>query len=246
MDSEAAQSESISTLKLPLFSISSINMASPEHPGMLTPPLQTSLSVPFRWEEEPGKPRPCLALTTLSTTHDDMAPKCLELPPRMLLSVSETKLPSPTTVLEGPYVGRQRFRSSSFRMGSERFQSSSFRMGSECYGRSFSPERERGSLAAMVLSKRGFKVKSWFGSWRRRVFLKGNKEASGGSYVFPSSVDRESDESSGGDVKKMTKIRRGASFSSLTIHPRSHFWATICEGLKQAVPWKNKKLKRGM
>ena len=75
-------------------------------------------------------------------------------------------------------------------MGRPKFQSSSFRMSSECYG-SFSPEK--GSLGAMVLSKRGFKAKGCFDSWRRRVFLKGNKEVFERSYVFPSFVDRDSD-----------------------------------------------------
>lgn len=177
---------------------------------MLTPPFQTSLSVPFRWEEQPGKPRPCTALATLSNL-SDLGPKCLELPPRLLL---ETKLASPTTVLDDPYVGRPRF------------QSSSFRMSSECYG-SFSPEK--GPLGAMVLSKRGFKVKGWFGSWPRRVFLKGKKEVSRGSYVFPSSVDRESENGGGVGERaevKMTRTKRGGSFSSLT-NSKSHFWVSF-------------------
>ncbi|GMN42888.1 hypothetical protein TIFTF001_012097 [Ficus carica] len=242
MGGSEAEPEGISTPKLPLFSIKQHNMASPEHPGMLTPPYQTSLSVPFRWEEKPGKPRPCLALATVST--HDMTPKSLELPPRLL---SETRLLSPTTVLEGPYVGSQRFQSSSFRISSECY---GYGYG---YGGSFSPESGSHSLRAMVLitKKSGFKVKSWLGCWRRRVLLKG-QEVSGGSYVFPSSVvDRESDDfcveesSNIAKAKKTTKIRRGSSFSSLTNYTRSHFWGTICEGLKQAVPWKNKKLKRG-
>ena len=45
----------------------------------------------------------------------------------------------------------------------------------------------------MVLGNRKVKVAGWFRSWRRRVFFKGNKEVNGGSYVFPSSVDRASD-----------------------------------------------------
>lgn len=210
MGSEA-EPESSSTPKLPLFSLPP-PMQSPERPGMLTPPLYASVSVPFRWEEEPGKPRTCNALATIFNP-TDITPKCLELPPRLLL---DTKLPSPTTVFEGPYVSRSRF------------QSSSFRIGKECYG-SFSPER--GRLGAMVLSKKGVKERGWFGSWRRRV-IKGNKDVGGGSsYVFPSSVDRENGdgggnegerENTGGKVK-MTRIRRGGSFSNIT-YPRSSFW----------------------
>ncbi|XP_062091376.1 uncharacterized protein At4g00950 [Humulus lupulus] len=228
MGSEA-EAEFQSIPKLPLFSVPPV--PSPEHSGMLTPPHQTQLSVPFRWEEQPGKPRPCMVLATLSNI-SEFAPKCLELPPRLLL---ETKLASPTTVLEGPYVvgGRPRFQSSSFRMSGESFGSLS---------------TEKGSLGAMILSKRGFKVRGWLGSWRKRVFLKSSKEVSKGSYVFPSSVDRESDNGSGVGERtevKITGIRRSASFSSLT-YPRSRFWASVCEGLKQAVPWKNKKMKKGL
>ncbi|XP_073027230.1 uncharacterized protein At4g00950-like [Primulina eburnea] len=75
---------------------------SPRHSGAETPPLQTLASVPFRWEEQPGKPRPCAAVLP-----EPM--KCLELPP-----CKASKTPSPTAVLDGPYnVGRPKF--SSFR-----------------------------------------------------------------------------------------------------------------------------------
>lgn len=114
-------------------------------------------------------------------------------------------------------------------MGRSRFQSSSFRISGDCYG-SFSPER--GRLGAMVLSKRGTKESGWFGSWRRKL-IKGNKEVSGGSYVFPSSVDRESGGSDGGIVEeassgrvKMARIRRGRSLSSIS-YPSSHFWVSF-------------------
>ncbi|KAK9910150.1 hypothetical protein M0R45_034125 [Rubus argutus] len=217
--------------KLPLFSMSHIQSNEPS--GYLTPPFYTSVSVPFRWEEEPGKPRPCTALAIIPDPIDS-SQKSLELPPRLLL---ETKLLSPTTVLEGPYVGRSRFQSSSFRI-----------VGRECYG-SFSPDHERsGRLGPFVLSKSGVKEKGWLDSWGRRV-LKGKREVGGANYVFPSSVDGESDggggivgESSNFKVKN-TRHRRARSFSTLS-HSRPHFWATICQGLKQVVPWKSRKSKQ--
>ncbi|CAJ2663048.1 unnamed protein product [Trifolium pratense] len=76
--------------KLPLLNPLPL-MYSPERPGTKTPPLNISASVPFVWEEEPGKPKPCTDLVTFS---NPTLIKCLELPP---------KLQSPTTVLEGPY-----------------------------------------------------------------------------------------------------------------------------------------------
>ncbi|KAE8698023.1 auxin response factor 9-like [Hibiscus syriacus] len=122
MGSEAEE-ESSCIPKLPLLSVSHAQLQSPERSGTLTPPFYVSAaSVPFRWEEEPGKPKPCTTLATFSSTPNEPAQKCLELPPRLLLDAKVTKLSSPTTVLEGPYMGRARF------------QSSSFRMGGECYG----------------------------------------------------------------------------------------------------------------
>lgn len=76
--------EQRSIARLPLFSIQSPET---ERSGMATPPLETLASVPFRWEQVPGKPRPCSALVSFSN------PKCLELPPRLFT-------PSPATVFK--------------------------------------------------------------------------------------------------------------------------------------------------
>ncbi|KAH6804107.1 hypothetical protein C2S51_032354 [Perilla frutescens var. frutescens] len=46
---------------------------------MLTPPLQPSVSIPFEWEEAPGKPR----LSADEATKSRGASRCLELPPRL-------------------------------------------------------------------------------------------------------------------------------------------------------------------
>ncbi|KAJ6343970.1 hypothetical protein OIU76_005667 [Salix suchowensis] len=214
---------------------------SPERSGTLTPPLHSSASVPFRWEEEPGKPREYCP--TLISRPIDFPQKCLELPPRLLIDT----LPSPTTVLEGPYSGR-----------SSRFHSSSFRIirSRECYGsfrRSCSPER--GQLGTVVLSKRRVKERGGFlGSWSRgRKGLKNdNRDAGGGSYVFPSSGDREAADQrsneeeemiSSSDKVKMTRMRRSGSFAAVS-NARSQFWASIYEGLKTVVGWRSKKLKK--
>ncbi|XP_061962026.1 uncharacterized protein At4g00950-like [Populus nigra] len=229
---------------------------SPERSGTRTPPLHTSASVPFRWEEEPGKPREYC--TPLISRPIDFPQKCLELPPRLLIET----LPSPTTVLEGPYTGRSsRFQSSSFRITrsrSSRFQSSSFRITRSreynygSFRRRCSPER--GQLGTIAPSKRRVKEKGGFlGSWSwGRRDLKGNREAGGGSYVFPSSGDREAaDQSSNeeegmvssSDQVKMTRMRRSGSFSAVS-NARSQFWASIYEGLKHVVGWRRKKLKK--
>lgn len=72
------------------------------------PPRTTAISVPFKWEEAPGKPkpRPCDRGSEPKERETNVV-RALELPPRLLLSLeSNINAPSPTTVLEGPYVGR--------------------------------------------------------------------------------------------------------------------------------------------
>ncbi|KAM5557589.1 uncharacterized protein ABKV19_024792 [Rosa sericea] len=87
--------------KLALFSLPS---QPPEPPGILTPPLLTSVSVPFQWEEAPGKPR---HFGGGGTETKAKCARSLELPPRLLVSEAKvTNMPSPTTVLDGPEVGR--------------------------------------------------------------------------------------------------------------------------------------------
>lgn len=92
------------TPKLPLFSIP-LNRAC-DTPGLATPPVNIAGSVPFLWEEAPGKPR-------ISDENKPPASKqnaegggggvvrCLELPPRLFFPAENE--PSPTTVLDGPY-----------------------------------------------------------------------------------------------------------------------------------------------
>ncbi|KAJ6679844.1 hypothetical protein OIU79_019557 [Salix purpurea] len=119
--------------------------------------------------------------------------------------------------------------------------------------RSCSPER--GQLGTVVLSKRRVKERGGFlGSWSRgRKDLKNdNRDAGGGSYVFPSSGDREAaDQSSNeeeemissSDKVKMTRMRRSGSLAAVS-NARSQFWASIYEGLKTVVGWRSKKLKK--
>ncbi|KAJ6729605.1 hypothetical protein OIU85_020507 [Salix viminalis] len=186
------------------------HMQSPERSGTLTPPLHTSASVPFRWEEEPGKPRECTALIPRPINFPH---KCLELPPRLLADTNITKLPSPTTL----------------------------------------QSREGSALAPRFPSKKRVKEKGGFlGSWSwGRRGSKGKRESGGGSYVFPSSVDREPadhciDEEeeeemiSSSDNVKMTRSGSLSAFSNA----RPQFWANIYEGLKQVVPWRSKELKK--
>lgn len=57
----------------PKLSLSSFPWKPPETPGMVTPPLYAAGSIPFQWEEAPGKPRP-------SCTGDSKPPSARYLP----------------------------------------------------------------------------------------------------------------------------------------------------------------------
>lgn len=147
MGSEPEQS---TALNLSLLSLPSKPL---EPSGALTPPLRTRASVPFQWEEVPGKPR------SNHTIIDQSKPSCartLELPPRLLKEAKVINFPFPTTVLDsnyGPEVGRSLSFTFSFRntsestlgkrvsrdgagsLGSRRW--GSFRKTKECVGPSF-------------------------------------------------------------------------------------------------------------
>ncbi|XP_047963651.1 uncharacterized protein At4g00950-like isoform X2 [Salvia hispanica] len=87
-------------LDLPKLTLSKLPHCKPSPQHMQTPPLRPLVSIPFHWEEAPGRPRGRDATPPSSK-------RCLELPPRLLQEEGKvTMTPSPTTVLDGPYVGR--------------------------------------------------------------------------------------------------------------------------------------------
>ena len=204
-------SRASSSPQLPLFSASPKLSAEPS--GLSTPPLQTSASVPFLWEQEPGKPLPCTALITLPTHN-----KCLDLPPRLQPTEHSrliTKTPSPTTVLDGPY---NVISSASFRLFSSSKRHDSFHTP-------FGPER-------LHMGRKGLFGNSW-GQRYKSFKLKGSKEEIGSeaSSVFSLSLDEKEDENES-DVNrtsakvKRPKFRRRGSFSTLS-HVKSHFWVSF-------------------
>ncbi|OIV96839.1 hypothetical protein TanjilG_08700 [Lupinus angustifolius] len=95
------------------------------------PPPQTEVSIPFMWEEAPGKPRRCHTQSEPNNNNNNTT-RTLELPPRLLF-LDKVEVPSPTTVLGGPYVGR----AMSF--------SSSYRTPRECWNSNFGSSRWSGS-----------------------------------------------------------------------------------------------------
>ncbi|KAM7260949.1 hypothetical protein ACFE04_026424 [Oxalis oulophora] len=200
--------------KLPLLSIAI--MKSPDRSGTLTPPLHASASVPFRWEDKPGKPKPCTTLVPFTTNKpaEFAYPKCLELPPRLLLDQAKFPSPSPTTMSESSYFGTKSSRFvSSFRMVS----------GGDCYGSFRAPL----SPEWIVLNKK-VKVDKKSSSSVGSNWKKSKREAN----VFPSSVDHHEEEA---NVKK-----------TVINDSKSQFWGNIYEGLKKQVivPWRGRKQKK--
>ncbi|GMJ13607.1 hypothetical protein like AT5G53030 [Hibiscus trionum] len=197
-----------STPKLSLYSFPSKRKEPSE---MITPPIHASVSIPFQWEEAPGKPRRPYRSTENETDTSSSQPKpnvarCLQLPPRLLAESKVANMPSPTTVLDGP---------------------DACRFGSKSNTLSFRKVESLGSLDNKRVNKETVK----FGSSRWGSFRKAGRVVQG-SLGFSTPV------ADGGDVEvKITRVRKKASFLNLS-QPRSHVLASIYESFKQVVPWR--------
>ncbi|XP_013705399.2 uncharacterized protein At4g00950 [Brassica napus] len=164
------------TPKLPLFSIP-LNRTSCETPGLATPPVNIAGSVPFIWEEAPGKPR--VSDENKPPASKQNAVRCLELPPR-LISQAAVNEPSPTTVLDGPYAVPRRSLSLTRRSEKDtecRFDFSRSTNSRCCDGGDttvkISRVRRKGSLLNLSHSKSQFLARVYRGfkqviPWRRR------------------------------------------------------------------------------
>ncbi|KAL7147330.1 hypothetical protein ABFS83_06G100300 [Erythranthe nasuta] len=179
---------------------------------MQTPPLRPSVSIPFHWEEAPGKPR-----STVAAASSSPPSRCstLDLPPRLTPHDDDeddddakiTVMSSPTDVLDGPYVGRSLSLACTF----------SFRKG-----------------PVVRPSKRGGGARN-FDSGRWASFSDEEGKFVKGSFDFSHSLGdffrRE-------ENVKTTRVRRRRSMFNLSAI-KSNSWANICASIKQAaVPWR--------
>ncbi|XP_030552440.1 uncharacterized protein At4g00950-like [Rhodamnia argentea] len=216
MDSESEREDSRrSTPKLFVLSLPNHHRRDPS--DMPDPPLQTSISIPFEWEEVPGKPK---------RANDQPKPSavaslpCLEPPPRLWDEAKFTNTPSPTSVLDGPYMCRRSAQTFSFRKIGGSFRSPEKRGKGEV--------KEKASI---------------FGSMRWGI-LREKAEDVEGIPEFSSSFRgaRSGGDSAGGGGDGYshtdTRRRRGG-FIGLS-QSKSHLWATLCENFKQVVPWRRK------
>ncbi|KAL1546165.1 hypothetical protein AAHA92_22806 [Salvia divinorum] len=205
------ESENFPTLKLPFAEIPD----SPEHPS--TPPFQASATVPFKWEEQPGKPRPCSDIIARPKPA-----KSLELPPCMNPPDKFTKTPSPTTVLDGPYsVGRPKF--------------SSFRFFRDGHDSLVSPE-----ATALLGAKKSGKARGLFGKFKGGKREVADAGAGGSCRFSPSTVSSCNSEDLFSNNCGV-KINRNGSFSNLSHAKPSQLWTSFCHGIKQVMHWKGSK-----
>ncbi|KAL6560299.1 hypothetical protein OROGR_003858 [Orobanche gracilis] len=230
---------SSSALMFPFLPLPVAAVLSPDHPsGISTPPLQTSASVPFKWEEQPGKPRPC---TDIMPLPEPGHAKILGPPPpcRMLPADPGKRNPkmhsprTPTTVLDGPNTaGRYKF--SSFRFFFRESSDGSSSGSPHSSADHISPGNRSGGR-----EKRGFSVR---GLMR---FENGSKDADGGSFGFSVSPSSTSgcDVSADGRFKMEGRMRRNGMSSSLSQPTSPRLCGTsstsIYERLKHGVPWKS-------
>lgn len=201
-EEEAEYSYEASSTPIKLSLYNSFPTKKYEPPGMLTPPMRTLASIPFKWEEAPGKPRADVTTADAAGGDGRNSPplksktvRCLVPPPRLTTKV--TNMPSPTTVLDGPYTGRSLLSS----------QSKSFTLSNNSIKGTFrrSPHEERSSTL-------GRKERFNFSSWRWGSYKESSIDQ--GSMDFSSSVGAFGVESSDSKVR-MTRRRRSSSFLSL-------------------------------
>ncbi|KAL3524419.1 hypothetical protein ACH5RR_017253 [Cinchona calisaya] len=197
---------------------------------MSTPPINTSASIPFQWEEAPGKPR--AQFVTNYNKSCSSAARCLDLPPRLLnSSIKFTNVScnsdSPTTVLDGPYNNN----SNNDRSFSE--CSSTFSLPNKGTLRRSLVEEIVGEVVKCapqtdVMNKERYhyhpssSVMNVVGSWRW------------GSYK-----ENSSSVSLGANAKPPRRLKRRSSFSSFS-HASSKFLAGIYGSFKQVVPWRRR------
>ncbi|KAM3247694.1 hypothetical protein P3L10_009461 [Capsicum annuum] len=181
-----------------------------------TPPLHPAVTIPFQWEEAPGKPK--------SPTTKSKAARCLDLPPRLTLLLNEegkvTNIPSPTTVLTGPYVGRSL----------------------SCVNEGALEKKEEINGGTGSNNKDVVMMRSW--RWENlkenntRVVVKGNFDFSGPLSSSNSSANYDFDT----HQRKFLRFTRKGSLLSFSRN-NSNLLGGIYESFKQAVPWRWRRAK---
>ncbi|KAL8537982.1 hypothetical protein ACS0TY_000071 [Phlomoides rotata] len=163
---------------------------------LLTPPLHPAVSIPFQWEEAPGKPRAWVASPLFAdpAAYKNNVARCLDLPPRLLHDGAKiTIMPSPAVVFDRPYVGPLMSLACTF----------SFRKGVVSGG---------GDGSRVKKSYCGR-----FGS-RRWGSFKGDEKLGRGSFGFSQSLGEIFMSEKNVKVTRLTRVRSFFNFSSMNSH----------------------------
>ncbi|XP_010924908.1 uncharacterized protein At4g00950 [Elaeis guineensis] len=206
--------------------------------GMATPPLRVPVSVPFSWEEAPGKPRkePGLRDSRPSPSHGWH--RGLDLPPRMVVEeMRSNNLSSIAAVHDGPYSLGRAATCSSFSFGENPVKSKERGVWFWRRGRGRKVRRDRN----WEMSFRGLK------GFIISPSLSSSSQSSAGSSVGDGVGNEEEEEEEEEEEAKhdrkvrITRFRRTKSLASVSSHATSHLWAGIYGSLKQFVPWRKER-----
>ncbi|RRT43951.1 hypothetical protein B296_00052976 [Ensete ventricosum] len=201
----------------PKLSLSSVPGQRMKPLGTATPPPRVLVSVPFMWEEVPGKPR-----KQQTTGGHGMMPgvvRSLDLPPRMVAAMIElksNKTLSPTTVLDGPEHASRHVP-----------------LGS-CYSFSFG----EGRTVVTVGGKKKGVVRFWGrksgrktmrdGTWEMSVEGLEEKDVTCSSMSSsPSRKKHGGEHEEDGNVEGRIRITRLRRNKSLAIVSTSHLWVSL-------------------
>ncbi|KAG1367667.1 hypothetical protein COCNU_14G001350 [Cocos nucifera] len=218
--------------KLNLYSLPSQRR---EPAGMATPPVRVPVSVPFSWEEAPGKPRKEPGLGDPRPSPSPVWHRGLDLPPRMVLEEmrSNNNLSS-IAVHDGPYVLGRAATCSAFSSGENPVKT---KERGVWFWRRVKERKVRrdGNWEMSFKGLRGFISPS----------LSSSSQSSAGSSIgdgVGNEEEEEEEEEAKHDRKvRITRFRRTKSLASVSSHATSHLWAGIYGGLKQFVPWRKER-----
>lgn len=167
---------------------------------MLTPPLHPSVSIPFQWEEAPGRPRAgaeevAPSPSTAPATSKNKVARCLDLPPRLLHDGNKiTIMPSPTVMFDEPYMGPSMSLACTF----------SFRKGVVSGGSDGSRVKKKSYCER-------------FGS-RRWGSFKGEEKLGRGGFDFSQSLGEILRSEKNAKITRLRRVRSFFKFSSINSH----------------------------
>nr|XP_043615917.1 uncharacterized protein At4g00950-like [Erigeron canadensis] len=183
--------------------------------GGFTSPSHSVATVPFQWEEAPGKPRFTTNINPQPQKSNSF--RSLDLPPRMFSSKSKREfILSPKTVLDGPDVDTQ---SSSWIVGKSKWKI-------------INPLRK-------IMSKETSRIKysSWSWDGFRDISSRGSVSGGSGDTSFSTSTSSDGLSYSLDSKLKSKKLSRIHRFFPLD-GTTSIILENMYEGINQVVPWR--------